>query len=544
MPRARTPTIAIVGRPNVGKSSLLNRLVGRRVSIVDPTPGVTRDRVMAEFEIDPPSETPRGTPSIHCEVIDTGGYGVYMAEGKRYDDVGADLSTLTGDIEHQIAAAMQQADVILFAIDAQDGVTALDRTIAQLLRQRGAAKKVLPVANKVDGEKWLAHGIEMSSLGFGEPIGVSAENGFNIRQLREALYERLWPIALAEQKPSDTPAALPSSKDEIKIAIVGKRNSGKSTLINAWAGEQRVIVSEIAGTTRDSIDVRIEMDGRAILAIDTAGVRKRKSFADDVEFYAYGRMLEAINRCDVALLLLDASAEVSQVDQKLAAELQEQCKPTVIVVNKWDVADQKGLSPEDYSEYLLQQLRGLEYAPIAFVSAKEQSGLSDLLAMAFNLYEQSSHRETTGRLNDAVGEIMKMRGPSSKGGLRAKVYFVSQVAVRPPTIVLSVNKQKLFHGAYERFLLNQLRERLPYAEVPIKLLFRERERVSLEELKRRKPHGKAGGEAEVDGDSEVKAPSSKAATKPAARVQRKKPKFVKPRKTRRGKAPSRDRGRR
>jgi GTP-binding protein len=490
MPRARLPQIAIVGRPNVGKSSLLNRLAGRRISIVDPTPGVTRDRVSAEIELDPPSDTPRGTPSIACEIIDTGGYGVYTAEGKRYDDVGADLTRLTGDIERQIALAIEQADIILFTIDAQSGLTALDRTIAQQIRQRGAAGKVVPVANKVDDEKWLGHAAEMAALGFGEPIGVSAENNYNTRQLRETLFERVSQVAESGE-PQDANLTTHAAP-QVKLAIVGKRNSGKSTLINAWAGEPRVIVSEIAGTTRDSIDVRLEFDGRSILAIDTAGLRKRKSFADDVEFYAHNRMLEAIKRCDVALLLIDAGAEVSQVDQKLAQELQEQWKPTVIVVNKWDLAEQKGLKTEAYLDYLTQQLRGLDYAPIIFVSAKQGTGLKDVLAMAFNLHQQASHRETTGRLNEAVGEIMHQRGPSAKGGAKAKVYFVSQVATAPPTIVFSVNKPALFHGAYERYLLNELRERLPYAEVPIKLLFRERERKSLEEVKRKGRREAAG----------------------------------------------------
>ncbi len=522
MPRARLPQIAIVGRPNVGKSSLLNRLAGRRISIVDPTPGVTRDRVSAEIDLQPPSETPRGTAAIACEIIDTGGYGVYMAEGKRYDDVGADLSTLTGDIERQIALAIEQADIILFTIDAQSGLMALDRTIAQQIRQRGAAGKVMPIANKVDDEKWAAHGMEMSALGFGDPIGVSAENNYNTRQLRETLYERLLNLTSISNPQASglTPQAAPPAP-EVKLAIVGKRNSGKSTLINAWAGEPRVIVSEIAGTTRDSIDVRLELEGRRIIAIDTAGLRKRKSFADDVEFYAHSRMLEAIKRCDVAVLLIDASAEVSQVDQKLAQELQDQWKPTVIVVNKWDLAEQKGLKTESYLEYLTQQLRGLDYAPIIFTSAKLGAGLKDVLAMAFNLHQQASHRETTGRLNDAIGEIMQQRGPSSKAGARAKVYFVSQVATAPPTIVFSVNKPALFHGTYERYLLNELRERLPYAEVPIKLLFRERERAPLDEMKRKGRRADGGRE--------------RAASNPPAKA--KKPRLTRPPKKRQSRVP-------
>src|SRR5262245_34839655 len=300
----RLPHVAIVGRPNVGKSSLLNRLAGRRVSIVDPTPGVTRDRVSAIVELDAPEESPRGTPQKVIELIDTGGYGVYTAEGKRFNEVGADLSTLTDDIEAQIQAAIEIADLILFVGDAQGEITNLDRAIADLIRRLGQSDNVVPVANKVDDESWLGDATDLARLGFGEPIGVSATTGFGMRRLSETIYERI----------GDAPATASESSDEIKLAIIGKRNSGKSTLINALAGEQRVIVSEIAGTTRDSIDVRFELDGRSILAIDTAGVRKRKSFADDVEFYAHGRMLGAIKRSDVAVLLLDATAEVSQVD--------------------------------------------------------------------------------------------------------------------------------------------------------------------------------------------------------------------------------------
>jgi GTP-binding protein len=479
MPRERLPQVAIVGRPNVGKSSLLNRLAGRRVSIVDPTPGVTRDRVAAVVEIPAPSDTPRGTPGRSMEFIDTGGYGVYAAEGKRFDDIGADLSTLTKDIEAQIKAAIEQADVILFVIDAQSGLTALDRTIADLIRRRGQADKVLPVANKCDGEEWISHAAEGAALGFGEPACVSATSRFGMRRLLESLYDR---VANAQAKPQAAPGTAP--KDELKLAIVGKRNSGKSTLINAWAGEERVIVSEIAGTTRDSIDVRFEIEGRSILAIDTAGVRKRKSFADDIEFYAHTRMEASIRRADVVLLLVDATAEVSQVDQKLAQELQEQYKPTIIVVTKWDLARKK-LKTEAYVDYLTQQLRGLEFAPIIFISAKTGEGLKDLVAMAFNLHEQAGHREPTARLNEAMEQIMKQRGPAAKGGKRAKVLYMSQVDIFPPTIVMVVNDPTLFEGTYERYLLNELREVLPFSEVPIKLIFKKRERMPLEEMKHR-----------------------------------------------------------
>jgi GTPase len=469
------PQVAIVGRPNVGKSSLLNRLAGRRISIVDPTPGVTRDRVTAVVAIPDPTAEDRGhehAPRKVVEFVDTGGYGVYTAEGKRFDEVGADLSLLTADIESQIREAAARAQMILFVIDAQMGITSLDETIASMLRTAGFASKVIVVANKVDDSPWEAHALDAARLGFGEPRMVSAKSGYRKRDLLATLYDRIDPSAVADEEPVA----------EFKLAIVGRRNAGKSTLINTLAGEPRVIVSEIAGTTRDSIDVRFEIEGRAVLAIDTAGVRKRKSFQDDVEYYAHHRMLRAIRRADVVFLLIDATEDVSQVDKKLSLELQEQFKPTVIVINKWDKVSHR-LTPDQYLKYLTQELPGLDYAPIAFVSAHTGQGVRDAVAMAFNLYQQASHRETTGRLNAVFKTIMEKRGPSSKLGTRAKIYYLAQIGVNPPTIVMVVNEPRMFEGAYERYMLNQLREHLPFAEVPIRLIVSQRKRKSLQELK-------------------------------------------------------------
>lgn len=471
------PQIAIVGRPNVGKSSLLNRLARKRVSIVDPTPGVTRDRVSTIIEIEPPLETPKGTPTRLVELIDTGGYGVYTAEGARFNEVGADLATLTPDIEYQIRLAREQATLILFVLDSQVGITSLDVTVARMLREEGVQDKILLLANKVDSEDWLAHGLEAAGLGFGEPVCCSATSGYGTRRLTDAIYERL------SQDNEDVPGDESPDEVEMKIAIVGKRNAGKSTLINALAGEPRVIVSEIAGTTRDSVDVRFELEGRRMLAIDTAGVRKRKSFADSIEYYAYHRMLQSIRRADVVMLLLDATTDVSQVDKKLTQELQRQFKPTVIVVNKCDLLDKDAISPEDYLDYLTKQLRGLDYAPIVFVSSTSGEGLTDAVSMAFNLFQQASHRETTGRINQVVEKILKERGPSSRLGTQAKLLYATQIQTNPPTIVLVVNDPKLFLGNYERFLLNRLREELPYSEVPIRLLFNKRHRMDLQEMK-------------------------------------------------------------
>jgi GTP-binding protein len=404
------------------------------------------------------------------ELSDTGGWGVYTTDEERIDDAGCDLHALTHDIEAQISAAMAGADLILFVIDAQSGPMPLDHVVTELLRKRGLADRVRIVANKVDGDSWEAHAMEAAGLGFGEPICVSATSGRHMRRLREML----WSEAASK---SDPPV-----EDEMKLAIVGCRNAGKSTLINALAGEERCIVSEIAGTTRDAVDVRFEMQDRAFLAIDTAGLRKRKSFSGDVEYYAYHRMLQAIRRADVVLFLVDATRKVSQVDSKLSQELQRQFKPTVIVVNKWDEVG-RDASPEAYAEYLTNELRGLDYAPIVLASALKGKGLEDVVTMAFNLHKQATHREGTGSINSVIKTILKKRGPSSRLGSQAKLFYAAQVATQPPTIALVVNDPKLFDGRYERYLMNRLREELPFSEVPIRLLFSKRSRRDLQSLK-------------------------------------------------------------
>ncbi len=474
------PRVAIVGRPNVGKSSLLNMLAGEKVSIVDPTPGVTRDRVTTIVELQGPLLTE--TPKL-AEITDTGGYGVYTAEGGRFDDAGEDLQRLTSDIERQIALAVERADLILFVLDAQAGITALDETIARLLRERalgkaGAARiPVVPIANKVDAVKWEAHGLEAAALGFGEPWLVSAKVNYKRRDFRERLFAAL-PEAAGDRE----------AAPEMRLALVGRRNAGKSSFVNALAGEDRVIVSEIAGTTRDAIDVRFELDGRTLVAIDTAGVRKRARFADAVEQYANLRMAASIQRCDVALLLLDATQRISGVDKRLGAQIADAFKPCVIVVSKWDLVEgRKGRSgqpvePDDYGKYIHEELSGLRHAPIVFTSSTDAEGLRETIGIAFELFEQARQRVSTGELNRVVRGILEQRGPTSRLGGHAKILYVSQVATEPPTIVLVVNKPELFRGAYERYLLNRLREETPFAEVPIRLLIRERRRAELPEL--------------------------------------------------------------
>ena len=459
------PSIAIVGRPNVGKSSLFNRLLGRRVSIVDPTPGVTRDRIEALLVLVPdPVDDPEGVPRF-AELTDTGGYGLYSPEGRRVDESGQDLSRLDADIERQIGLAVERATVILFVLDASEGATPLDRAVAELLRKRRLAEKVILVANKTDDESWLVRLGELNRLGFGEPIGVSAKSGLGMRRLVAALRARLGESSEA-----------PPERPELRLAIVGRRNAGKSTLVNALAGQPRVIVSEIAGTTRDSVDVRFEMKGRTLVAIDTAGVRKKKSWADDVERYSHGRAVEAIERCDVAVLLLEATEPASQIEKALAKELIDRFKPVVVAINKWDLVEGK-LAAEDYLAHLEQELPSLAFAPIVTISGRSGEGLEELVAMAFNLHEQSGHREGTGRLNAAFARILEERGPSSRLGSQAKIYYASQIGVHPPTIAVVVNRPDLFEGQYERYLLNRLRDVVPFSEVPIRLRFAARRRA-------------------------------------------------------------------
>lgn len=450
------PKIVIIGRPNVGKSSLMNLLAHRRVSIVDPTAGVTRDRITTTVEIPPKAP---GKPLHFAELIDTGGYGI------------EDTQNLTAEVERQIARGVADADLILFVIDAQTGVVPLDQTVAQLLRTTvGNSKPVLLVANKVDVDKFEANAYEAMQLGFGEPVTISATTGFNKLEIYDRIRQHLdfaaYPQAARATGRADT---------GMLVAIVGKRNAGKSTLVNALAGEERVIVSEQEGTTRDSVDVRFQMDGRVFTAIDTAGVRKRKSLAGDIEYYSYHRSLRSVRRADVCLLLIDAAVPVSQVDQQLAAEILKHFRPVVIVVNKWDLAE-KTSTQDDYVEYLDRELGGLNYAPIVFISAKKDQGLREAIAMAENLYQQAGHRVSTPELNNVVEEISADRGPSSKGGKRAKIFYATQLDIHPPTLALFVNHPELFDNNYQRFLLNRFRDALPFSEVPIRLLIRGRQR--------------------------------------------------------------------
>ena len=451
--------VVIVGRPNVGKSSLLNLIAQRRISIVDPTAGVTRDRVSTMVTLTAPAGE---YPSQHFELIDTGGYGIQ------------DSQNLTAEVEQQIAYAIHQAHLILFIIDAQTGIVPLDREVAQLLRSSDTKTPVLLIANKVDGPSHTAAAQEAACLGFGPPLMISATSSYNKAALIETICRQL------EANPAPHDAAGTDDKDPaFLLAIAGKRNAGKSTLVNALAGQERVIVSEIEGTTRDSIDVRFEMNDKAFIAIDTAGVRKTKSMAGDIEYYSYHRTLRSVRRADVVLLLIDAAVPISQVDHQLAAEILKHHKPCVIVLNKWDLA-QLDYTQDKYMEYLDDALKGINFAPVVFTSALHNEGLREVVAMAVNLYKQAGHRVSTGELNRVMEKILAQKTPSSKIGRHPKIYYTTQLDVHPPTVGLFVNDHQMFEPTYQRFIINRFRELLPYSEVPIKLLIRGKKTIPAE----------------------------------------------------------------
>jgi len=435
------PQVVIVGRPNVGKSSLFNWLAGKRLAIVDPTAGVTRDRMTYLLELG----------DRYVELVDTGGMGVQ------------DADNLTEHIEQQIQLALDSATLILFVVDAQAGITPLDEEVARRLRYASAT--VLCVANKTDHDGLQSQADEFYRFGR-KIVAVSTTQNRGKVPLLDAILERLPSTSLEEEELVGEP--------EMRVAIVGRRNTGKSTLVNTLAQSERMIVSEVPGTTRDSVDVRFEMDGKAFVAIDTPGLRRRKSVKTALDFYGTHRAERSVRRADVVLLFFDATQRISKVDKQLCDYVTEQYKPCIFVVNKWDLM--AGSMPtERWVRYLRDTFRTMWYAPIAFVTGQTGKNVKALVNHAQMLFKQSRSRVSTGQLNKLLQAAIAHNPPPMLHHRRPKIYYGTQVAVQPPTILLFSSNPAGLSKTYRRYLLGVFRDQLPFGEVPIKLYLRRRE---------------------------------------------------------------------
>ena len=433
------PIVAIVGRPNVGKSTFFNKVVGRRISIVEDTPGVTRDRIIAEAE----------WTGHHFFVIDTGGIEPDSKE------------VIPAQMRMQAELAMDMADVILFLVDGRDGLTTADEEVGAMLRRKG--KDVILVANKIDTAKTPDHYYDFYELGLGEPFAISSTNQLGLGDLLDEIVARFPERSEAEEE-----------EDDIKIAIIGKPNVGKSSIVNAFVGEERVIVSDIAGTTRDSIDTPFEKDGVKYTLIDTAGIRRRSKVTDDVEKFSVVRAVAAIERCDVALLVIDATEGVTEQDKKIAGIAHEAGKGIIVVVNKWDLVTKETNTMRDYERKVKGELVFMSYAPVLFTSALKGQRLPQVLETARSVAEMRAMRVSTGQLNNLIQDAMMMNNPPSDKGRRLKIYYVTQVGVKPPLFSFQVNDRELMHFSYSRYLENKIRDAYSFAGTSIKFVFREK----------------------------------------------------------------------
>jgi len=435
------PVVAVVGRPNVGKSTFFNYLCGKRISIVDDTPGVTRDRIYGEVE----------WRNRKFTLIDTGGIEPYS------EDI------ILKQMRRQAEIAIEMADVIVFMVDIREGVTATDKEIAAMLRKSG--KPVVLVANKADsvGEP-PAEIYEFYSLAMGDVMPVSSIHGLGMGDLLDEIY-KYFPEEDADEYEDDV----------IKVAVIGKPNSGKSSLINRILGEERVIVSDIPGTTRDAIDTYAEIGDDKFVFIDTAGIRRKSRITENIERYSILRSWTAIERADVCVLMIDAQDGVTEQDTKIAGYAHEQGKATIVAVNKWDMIEKESGTLEEYRKTVREKLAFMQYAPIQFISAKTGQRVQKLLEMVKHVNEQAALRISTGMLNDLLNEATAIVQPPSDKGRRLKLYYGTQTSVKPPTFVIFVNQADLFHYSYERYIENQLRRSFGFEGTPIRFIFRERD---------------------------------------------------------------------
>ncbi|GAB5404606.1 MAG: ribosome biogenesis GTPase Der [Aureliella sp.] len=450
------PRVAIVGRPNVGKSSIFNWLDGRRLAIVDDMAGVTRDRLVTLIEHD----------GRFFELIDTGGMGI------------EDVDNLTKEVEQQIQAGIDEADLLLFVVDTKEGLTPLDELVAERLRK--VEKPVLLLANKTDHKGLDDAALEFHRLGRGWLIPISVLQNRGRQDLYEEIFERL---------PVESPDGYERTEPRMKLAIVGRRNVGKSTFVNSLTKAKRCIVSEVPGTTRDSVDVQFDLDGHRFIAIDTPGLRRNKSIRTDIDFYGLHRAQRSVRRSDVTMLFFDCTSQISKVDKQLAHYIEQQFKPCIFVVNKWDQLSGK-MPTERWVRYLREHFPTMSYVPIAFITGQTGKNMKALLNHAQMLFKQSQTRVSTPAINKLLHAAVENQQPPLYLGRRPKIYFGSQIATTPPTIILMCNMPQGFTPSYRRYLINVCRDHLPFGEVPIKLYLQKRESQDLEQrVKKAKEEG-------------------------------------------------------
>lgn len=432
------PIVAVVGRPNVGKSTFFNKIVGRRVSIVEDTPGVTRDRIYAEAEWN----------GIKFDLIDTGGI----------EPDSKDI--ILSQMREQAQMAMDMADVIIFIVDGKDGITTADEEVAGMLRRTG--KKIILLVNKIDNPRKIPDNFyDFYALGLGEPIPVSSVNMLNLGDVLDDIVK-----SFPDNKYEET--------DDIKVSVIGKPNVGKSSLINALVNDNRVIVSPIAGTTRDAIDTPFEWEENKYLLIDTAGIRRKSKVNEDIERYSVIRSIAAIERCDVCLVLIDAEEGLTEQDKKIAGEAHEAGKGIVVVVNKWDLVHKETNTMRDYRRKIESELLFMSYAPVIFISALKKERLGEVMAMVKFVAEKRALRVPTGQLNSLIADAVLMNQPPADKGKRLKVYYATQIGVKPPLFAFSINDRELMHFSYARYLENKIRAAFGFEGTSIKFLFRER----------------------------------------------------------------------
>jgi GTP-binding protein len=434
------PVVAVVGRPNVGKSTFFNKIVGRRVSITDDTPGVTRDRIYAEAE----------WRNIRFGLIDTGGIEPDSDE------------LIPSRMREQAQTAMDLADVILFMVDGREGLTSSDRDVADMLRR--TRKKIVLCVNKIDDPAKQTDFYDFYELGIGDPVPISAANMLGIGDLLDVIVDDFPEGAGADDG------------DEISVAVIGKPNAGKSSLVNALLGEERVIVSPIAGTTRDSVDTPLERDGRRFLLIDTAGIRRKSRVSGDIERYSVIRAVAAIERSDVCILMIDAQDGVTEQDKKIAGLAHEAGKGVMIVVNKWDLVEKETNTMKKYTDDIRSQLQFLSYAPVMFISVKTGQRMDGVLRKAAEIADNRRKRVPTGQLNSLIADAVMMQQTPSDKGKHLRIYYAAQISTEPPLFSFSVNRRELMHFSYARYLENRIRETFGFEGTSIKFVYKEKRR--------------------------------------------------------------------